>query len=59
MSEKEITIKPLCACIECGAEVVPTKKEAGQFLIQFRKAGYDKETYTEYGKRGGRPRKEK
>lgn len=52
-------IKPLCVCSNCGADVVPTKAEAGRFIIQFRKAPYDRQALSEYGKKGGRPRKVK
>lgn len=56
---KEKKIKPICQCAECGADVVPTKKEAGRFFLQFRKTPYDPEKMSEYGKKGGRPRKNK
>jgi len=59
MNKETITIKPICLCESCGASVVPTKTEAGKFLMQFRKTPYDPAKLAEYGKRGGRPRKEK
>lgn len=59
MTDKTVKIKPLCICSACEAEVVPTKKEAGQFLMQFRKTPYDSKKMSEYGKLGGRPRKKK
>lgn len=52
-------IKPLCVCENCGVEVTPSKAEAGRFLMQFRKTPYDSEKMSEYGKLGGRPRKNK
>ncbi len=30
-------IKPLCVCPTCKAEIIPSKKEAGTFLVQFKK----------------------
>ena len=61
MSENKKTIKitPLCLCSNCEAEIVPTKAEAGRFLMQFRKTPYDSKKMAEYGKLGGRPRKQK
>lgn len=56
---KTIKIKPLCVCDSCGAEVIPSKAEAGRFLMQFRKTAYDPAKMSEYGKLGGRPRKQK
>lgn len=56
--EKEVRkIKPVCLCEKCGAEVVPSKAEAGRFLMQFRKTPYDAERLREIGKKGGRPKK--
>lgn len=56
--KKAIKIKPLCVCENCGADVVPSKTQAGSFLMQFRKTPYDAVKLAEYGKRGGRPRKD-
>ncbi len=52
-------IKPMCKCDNCGADVTPSKKEAGAFLIQFRKTPYDSVHLAEIGKKGGRPPKKK
>ena len=58
MSKKTtIKIKPLCLCTNCKAEVIPSKAEAGRFLMQFRKTPYDSKKMSEYGKLGGRPKK--
>lgn len=56
MTQKKI--KPLCLCAKCGTEVIPTKKEAGQFLIQFRKTPYDTEHLKRIAKLGGRKKKQ-
>ena len=56
---KTIKIKPLCVCQSCGADVVPSPKEAGTFLMKFRKTPYDTNRLKEVGKLGGRPRKNK
>lgn len=58
-TKKTVKITPLCVCKNCEAEVVPTKAEAGRFLMQFRKTAYDPAKMSEYGKLGGRPRKTK
>ena len=58
-TEKTVKIKPLCVCTKCEAEIVPTKAETGRFLMQFRKTPYDSKKMSEYGKLGGRPRKQK
>lgn len=52
-------IKPLCKCKKCDADVTPSKAEAGRFLMQFRETPYDPKKMSEYGKKGGRPRKKK
>lgn len=57
MPDMKKTIKPLCLCVKCGADVVPTKTEAGRFLMQFRKTPYDPATQRAYGMLGGRPKK--
>lgn len=51
-------IVPLCKCENCGVDVTPSKTEAGRFLMQFRKTPYDPIKLAEYGKKGGRPKKE-
>ncbi|UOF78891.1 hypothetical protein [Caudoviricetes sp.] len=57
--KKTIKIKPLCQCEKCGADITPSKTEAGRFLMQFRKTPYDADRLKEIGKLGGRPRKQK
>lgn len=52
-------LKPLCVCKNCGADVVPSKQEAGRFLVQFRETAVDPIKASEYGKRGGRGKKKK
>lgn len=52
-------IIPLCTCEKCGADVTPTKADAGRFLLQFRKNKPTAEQLREYGKMGGRPPKNK
>jgi hypothetical protein len=58
-TKKTVKIKPLCVCAGCGAEVTPSKTEAGRFLMQFRKTPYDAERLKKIGSLGGRPRKQK
>lgn len=50
-------LKPMCVCKSCGADITPSKQEAGRFLVQFRKTEVDPIKASEYGKRGGRGNK--
>lgn len=51
------TIKPLCKCEKCGADITPDKAEVGRYLIQFRTTPYDPARLREAGRKGGRPKK--
>jgi hypothetical protein len=52
-------IKPICLCSNCDQPVIPTKADAGRFLLQFRKTPTDPVAASRYGKMGGRGNKKK
>jgi len=56
VNERTLSIKPVCVCESCGADVVPSKAEAGKFLIQFRTKTATKKQLSAAGKKGASKR---
>jgi len=52
-----MNINPLCICPTCKAEITPSKKEAGVFLIQFKKKQNSNEHMKRISKLGVEARK--